>query len=142
MYCYSDHIAKEGYDGSEDYGVWYISIDVKKKFRLWRAFVLMSKTPAHLGAPQDLVPRAPFGLNTALLGTTHFGIGTTWASFQTNRTSHSFNDALNIEHTGSARNTENSLRNQLGNSSGPLNLGVLIRLSFDLTWYGNVGKLH
>jgi len=68
-----------------------------------------------------------------------FGIGTTFASLHTDGTSPSLIAALNIEHTGSARKTENYFRNQLGNSSGPLDLrDASIRLNFDSTSKGSI----
>jgi len=72
------------------------------------------------------------------LGGHTFGTGTTFASFHTDGTSPSLIDALNIELTGSARTTENSFRNQLGNSSGPLDLRLSIRLNFDSTSKGSI----
>jgi len=72
------------------------------------------------------------------LGGHIFRIGTTFARFLTDGTSPALIDALNIEHTGSARNTENSFRNQLGNSSGPLDLRASIWLNFDSTSKGSI----
>jgi len=80
------------------------------------------------------------------LGGHTFGIGTRFTSFYTDGSSPSLIDASNIEHTGSARNTENSFMNQLGNSTGPLDLRASTRLNFDSTQkdqlYIQVGMRH
>jgi len=76
----------------------------------------------YLGPPLELAPRLQ-------VSTLHDG------------TSPSLIDALNIEHTGSARNTENSSRNQLGNFCAHRFDLIFIQLQKDQL-YIEVGMRH